>query len=57
MQSKICVLQVIPNLDVSGASQGCVDIANFLSDKNYIFFEIESLQYQYILEKRHSHQD
>ncbi len=31
MQSKICVLQVIPNLDVSGASQGCVDVANFLS--------------------------
>ena len=35
MQSKICVLQVIPNLDVSGASQGCVDVANFLSEKNY----------------------
>jgi len=35
MQSKICVLQVIPNLDVSGASQGCVDVANFLSEKKY----------------------
>jgi glycosyltransferase involved in cell wall biosynthesis len=35
MQSKICVLQVIPNLDVSGASQGYVDVANFLSEKNY----------------------
>ena len=35
MQSKICVLQVIPNLDVSGASQGCIDIANFLSEKKY----------------------
>ena len=35
MQSKICVLQVIPNLDVSGASQGCVDVANFLSAVSY----------------------
>ncbi len=35
MQSKICVLQVIPNLDVSGASQGCIDIANFLSQQNH----------------------
>ena len=35
MQSKICVLQVIPNLDVSGASQGCVDVANYLTEKNY----------------------
>ena len=33
MQSKICVLQVIPNLDVSGASQGCVDVANYLTEK------------------------
>ena len=35
MQSKICVLQIIPNLDVSGASQGCVDVANFLTKRNY----------------------
>ena len=35
MQSKICVLQVIPNLDVSGASQGCVDVANYLTEKKY----------------------
>ena len=30
MQSKISVLQVIPQLDVSGASQGCIDVANYL---------------------------
>ena len=42
MQSKICVLQVIPNLDVSGASQGCVDVANYLTEKNYnsILYEL-----------------
>ena len=34
MQSKIAVLQVIPNLDVSGASQGCIDIANHLEQEN-----------------------
>ena len=38
MQSKIAVLQVIPNLDVSGASQGCIDIANHLEQKNLASF-------------------
>ncbi len=42
MQSKICVLQVIPNLDVSGASQGCIDIANFLSEKKYSSYILTS---------------
>ena len=36
MQSKIAVLQVIPNLDVSGASQGCIDIANHLEQENLV---------------------
>ena len=36
MQSKIAVLQVIPNLDVSGASQGCIDIANHLEHENLV---------------------
>ena len=35
MQSKLSVLQVIPNLNVSGAEQGCIDIANHLSENNY----------------------
>ena len=35
MQSKISVLQIIPHLDVSGASQGCIDIANYLSKNNH----------------------
>jgi glycosyltransferase involved in cell wall biosynthesis len=35
MQSKISVLQIIPQLDVSGASQGCIDIANYLSENNH----------------------
>mgnify|MGYP001315485153 CR=1 FL=1 len=35
MQSKISVLQVIPRLDVSGASRGCVDVANYLTKNNY----------------------
>ena len=35
MQSKLSVLQVIPNLNVSGAEQGCVDIANYLTANNY----------------------
>mgnify|MGYP001407433766 FL=1 len=35
MQSKISVLQVIPQLDVSGASQGCIDIANYLIENNH----------------------
>ena len=38
MQSKIAVLQVIPNLDVSGASQGCIDIANHLEQENLASF-------------------
>ena len=38
MQSKIAVLQVIPNLDVSGASQGCIDIANHLEQENLVSF-------------------
>tara|TARA_B100001093_G_C26733877_1_gene973527 strand:+ start:6 stop:1148 length:1143 start_codon:yes stop_codon:yes gene_type:complete len=35
MQSKLSVLQVIPNLDVSGAEQGCIDVANYLIENNY----------------------
>ena len=35
MQSKISVLQVIPQLDVSGASQGCIDVANYLTENNH----------------------
>ncbi len=35
MQSKISVLQVIPQLDVSGASQGCIDVANYLIENNH----------------------
>ena len=35
MQSKISVLQVIPQLDVSGASQGCIDVANYLINNNH----------------------
>ena len=35
MQSKLSVLQVIPNLNISGAEQGCIDIANYLSENNY----------------------
>jgi len=35
MQSKISVLQVIPQLDVSGASQGCIDVANYLIHNNH----------------------
>ena len=32
MQEKPNVLQVIPNLNISGAEQGCFDIANFLTN-------------------------
>ena len=35
MQSKISVLQVIPQLDVSGASQGCIDVANYLIENHH----------------------
>ena len=35
MQSKLSVLQVIPNLNVSGAEQGCIDVANYLVENNY----------------------
>ena len=35
MQSKLSVLQVIPNLNVSGAEQGCIDVANYLTENNY----------------------
>ena len=35
MHSKISVLQVIPQLDVSGASQGCIDVANYLIENNH----------------------
>ena len=35
MQSKISVLQVIPQLDVSGASQGCIDVANYLEENHH----------------------
>ena len=48
MQSKICVLQVIPNLDVSGASQGCVDVANFLSEKNYNSYILTPVSYTHL---------
>ena len=34
MQSKLSVLQVIPNLNVSGAEQGCIDVANYLIENN-----------------------
>ncbi len=34
MQSKLSVLQIIPNLNVSGAEQGCIDIANYLVKNN-----------------------
>ena len=37
MQSKLSVLQVIPNLNVSGAEQGCIDVANYLVENNYYF--------------------
>ena len=30
MQEKPNVLQVIPTLNISGAEQGCFDVANFL---------------------------
>jgi len=35
MQSKLSVLQVIPQLDVSGASQGCIDVANYLIENHH----------------------
>ena len=35
MQSKISVLQVIPQLDVSGTSQGCIDVANYLIENHH----------------------
>ena len=35
MQSKLSVLQVIPNLNISGAEQGCIDVANYLVENNY----------------------
>ena len=35
MQSKISVLQVIPQLDVSGAAQGCIDVANYLFENDH----------------------
>ena len=35
MQSKLSVLQVIPNLNVSGAEQGCIDVANYLVENIY----------------------
>ena len=38
MQSKISVLQVIPQLDVSGASQGCADIAEALIRNSYLSY-------------------
>lgn len=42
MQSKLSVLQVIPNLNISGAEQGCIDIANYLTNNNYNSFIITS---------------
>ena len=36
---KLSVLQVIPELNISGASQGCIDVSNYLSERkvnNYI---------------------
>ena len=35
MQSKLSVLQVIPKLNISGAEQGCIDIANYLTNNNH----------------------
>lgn len=42
MQSKLSVLQVIPNLNVSGAEQGCIDLANFLSKNNFNSYVLTS---------------
>ena len=43
MQSKLSVLQVIPNLNVSGAEQGCIDIANYLTANNYESYILTTL--------------
>jgi glycosyltransferase involved in cell wall biosynthesis len=42
MQSKLSVLQVIPNLNVSGAEQGCIDVANYLIENNYDSYVLTS---------------
>ena len=42
MQSKVSVLQVIPKLNISGAEQGCIDIANYLTNNNHNSFIITS---------------
>ena len=36
MSSKLKVLQVIPKLGYGGAETGCIDIAHYLFENNYI---------------------
>ena len=42
MQSKLSVLQVIPNLNISGAEQGCIDIAESLVKENFNSYIVTS---------------
>ena len=35
MQEKPIILQVIPTLNISGAEQGCFDVANYLTKNGF----------------------
>ncbi len=46
MKEKLRVLQVIPKLNISGAEQGCFDVANFLVKNNLLSYIATSSGYR-----------
>jgi hypothetical protein len=46
MQEKPNILQVIPTLNISGAEQGCFDVANFLTKNGFTSNIITSSGYR-----------
>ena len=46
MQEKPNILQVIPTLNISGAEQGCFDVANYLTKNGFTSNVITSSGYR-----------
>ncbi len=46
MQEKPIILQVIPTLNISGAEQGCFDVANYLTKNGFISNIVTSSGYR-----------
>ena len=46
MQEKPNILQVIPTLNISGAEQGCFDVANYLTKNGFTSNVVTSSGYR-----------